>query len=519
VIPPDPPAAAPTLEEADASFDGVRDMFPIPGVEFTGFDTIDISGPGDTMAFEDEIFQSLRDLKGDATDEYFFGLFGPDFDPMIPAGESQVLGGSASHGEGLAWSTLHVLTVAHEMGHLMRKDGYHSPGADRGQPEPDNIDPHYPKYGMYPEGSIGQHGIDTGSPLNQIRDPKSYSDIMSYRSNRWISPYTSSLLSGAVLPPPQGIQGGDVALLKQPERRSVQTLFLSVDIRRNRSVQRLPSFHYPAPPRLASAHNAEFTVELADECRDTLVCGPLDGEPVGRACWPRRLYAQVPYPAGAKWLLVWEGERLLYEECLPAPPSLDLSCQVFSAGIELNWNSSPSEGVWYLVQRRDQLGKWRGLGQRTQETHTSISGSLLGSLDAVRVLATSGIATAMAMCEVAPQPSLRTFTLSARPQLRSGRRPGQSEISGWRALIHDETGRSLTGTDLLWFDDRGRMIVRGPVLQVQRIPDGVHEILLILRNRQSGRNIVSQRWKLRREGREYKLHSVDSQSQDQSYSY
>lgn len=496
----DQPAAAPTQEEAEAMFDMLLDMFPVPEVEFTGYQVIDIEGPGSSPVFEDRIFQALRDLKGDATDEFYYGLFGPDFDAEIPGSEGTALGGSAIREEGIAWSMPRggLRTVAHEMGHLLGRE--HAPGVE----DTPGIDPNFPHYGSYPWGSIGQHGVDTTDDLFPIESPVSTYDFMSYKDIVWISPYTYSALLAAAVPPGM-IQGGGGPLMQGRPRRLVETLFLAVDIRRDRSVQRLPSFHYPAPPRLAPVGDTGFTVELVDECRDRLVCWPLGGEPVGRTCWPRRLVAQVPYPAGVKWLLVWEGDRLLYEECLPTPPSLDLRCQLTSAGLELDWSSSPTAGAWYLLQWRDPAGKWRGLGPRTQETHAFVPGGLLGPQGAVRVLATSGIATTMAVCEVAPPRRRRAYSLAVRPQGRRVSRSGQADIGSWRAMVHDETGRSVSGPDLLWFDHRGLLIHTGSRLPLDRLGPDARTVTLVVRNRLGRRGLLQRTWAVQRTGRQVRL--------------
>ena len=74
------------------------------------------------------------------------------------------------------------LTFAHELGHLYERRHVNVAG------DPNN-DPDYPNYGGDPQ-SIGEVGIDTGTTPPTLHDPAGSDDLMSYGSDKWVSPYT-----------------------------------------------------------------------------------------------------------------------------------------------------------------------------------------------------------------------------------------------------------------------------------------------------------------------------------------
>jgi hypothetical protein len=73
-------------------------------------------------------------------------------------------------------------TFAHEIGHIYGRE--HVAVAD----DPDS-DPDYPNYGGDPR-SIGEVGVDLGTSPPTVHEPGDTDDIMSYGTQRWISPYT-----------------------------------------------------------------------------------------------------------------------------------------------------------------------------------------------------------------------------------------------------------------------------------------------------------------------------------------
>jgi hypothetical protein len=70
----------------------------------------------------------------------------------------------------------------HEMGHVFTCNHVAVPGDT-------SSDPNYPNYGGS-KTSIGEVGIDVGTSPPTLFGPSDTSDIMSYKSKQWISPYT-----------------------------------------------------------------------------------------------------------------------------------------------------------------------------------------------------------------------------------------------------------------------------------------------------------------------------------------
>jgi hypothetical protein len=71
---------------------------------------------------------------------------------------------------------------AHEMGHVFTCNHVAVPGDS-------SDDPNYPNYGGS-KTSIGEVGIDPGTTPPTLFGPSDTSDVMSYKSKQWISPYT-----------------------------------------------------------------------------------------------------------------------------------------------------------------------------------------------------------------------------------------------------------------------------------------------------------------------------------------
>lgn len=107
----------------------------------------------------------------DGSSRYYFGVVNPSYSSGI-AGVGYVRGKTA-----LGWDRSGADWVAaHEWGHNWGRD--HSPCGGAGGP-----DPNYP----YPGGAIGVYGLDL---TTLTLKPPSYTDVMGYCNNEWISDYT-----------------------------------------------------------------------------------------------------------------------------------------------------------------------------------------------------------------------------------------------------------------------------------------------------------------------------------------
>jgi hypothetical protein len=107
----------------------------------------------------------------DGSTRYYFGVVNPSYNSGI-AGIGYVGGKTA-----LGWDKSGAdMVAAHEWGHNWGRD--HAPCGNPGGP-----DPNYP----YANGAIGLYGLDVATLALK---PPSYTDIMGYCNNEWISDYT-----------------------------------------------------------------------------------------------------------------------------------------------------------------------------------------------------------------------------------------------------------------------------------------------------------------------------------------
>jgi hypothetical protein len=509
---------APTQAQfTSAGFAYLQDTYPMGSIVQTGYSTITFnenvnftigSGGGCGTGMNDLLTQ-MDDLRGSSNDVYLAVL--PPLTQIQTPGSN--IGGCGHPGSGAVFVD-QTLDVPHEVGHALGRN--HAP-CDPGQcnPPPANVDGNYPSYGTFPAGSIGVFGFDPVA--YQVLNPASTFDTMAYRFPQWISAYTYLALAGAGHPTEGGTGGGlggAHALTGVP----VDTLFLSVQVNRDRSVRRRVSFHYPARPAAYKPCSC-FTVELLDVDREVLVCAPLscDCNEVGHHCWPKHLRSALPYPKGSRWLLIYEDERKIHEEWIPEAPEVVIGHVVRDGDhVELTWQGKQrgdddDDGtqccqLWYLAQWYDTEDEcWRGVAPRTRDTSVRIPPSLLLRQDAlrVRVLASCGVATGMAQTRIdgydkQPGPNLQLVSRSA----------ADGSIGPLvRAVLVDPMGRHLSIRDASWMVG-SRQVAQGAALDLRTLPRRGAEVRLYLH---TDGGAYSQRWTVQREGDRFRLQPLGQQ--------
>lgn len=416
--------AAPGMADFVSTLAFTEKMFPIPNVNITSLVTIDYddeveSDINDGCGKMGDLLGTVRELRGDS-DDIVLGLFNTGLNTGSVGGCG---GGGAAVGRVGSGGT-----SAHELAHAVGRQ--HAPCDNVTRcATPANTDDNYPHYSGYDSDSIGEFGVDTAN--GAVKDPAIAHDIMGYSGNRWISPYTYKALMSRI-PATFGADAargsndhGDWIRVKQ------QVLFLKMTIGRDRAVRLQPSFHFAAYPQPRAELATRFTVELQDSGGRMLRHACLRAEAHGAPCasqdgrdedgghqdvmWPLHIYQGVPFDPAARQLVIYEGERAVYRQVIGQAPEVKLAVGEIVDNDRVYWDirwESGGQGcgnkpAHYLVQWQDALGTWRGLAARTTARSLRVAKALLGEqqVRAIRVLASSGIATGMGSWVNTPVPS------------------------------------------------------------------------------------------------------------------
>jgi hypothetical protein len=259
-----------------------------------------------------------------------------------------------------------------------------------------------------------------------------------------------------------------------------EILFLGLTIGRDRTVKRRPSFHYVAPAS-SLCDCGRFTAELLDKDRNTLICATLhsDCNRVGCKCWPKVTRDQIPYPQESKWLLVYEGEKQIYQEEIPDPPQIQINgFEQQEAGVLVKWSASKVDAngsLWYVVHWYDQRSEaWRGVAPRLQETSLLIPHALFAREQRlqIRVLATSGIATGVAT-DLATFDGWKYTPPTVQLLGSSASTDGPVKIgSVIQAGVFDSSGRQIAGDRSSWYSSNGDELASGLALDLRKLPLG-----------------------------------------------
>jgi hypothetical protein len=412
--------------------------------------------------------------------------------------------------------------VAHELGHVLGRQHAPCDNVTRCQ-RPKNTDDDYPVYSGFDSDSIGEFGFNTS--MGTVLQPGSAHDMMGYSGSAWISPYTYKALMTRIPQDNGGVADilartataagrraasprGSIAIGEQI-RMQAEHLFLRFTIERDRSVDWRTAFHFPTWTQGVHGHPTKFVVELRDEKGRTLASECLHQDDAGCGCgcggstWPKRFRQAIPYDPAARRLVVLECDTVILDQAIPDPPKVYLECRDAenrdSKVIRCRWHVDGEgvdrEGCWYLLQWRDRRGVWRGVTPRTQRTEWDVPKSLWGRGSmpvAVRVLASSGIATGMAACDV-------EFAWGGDRDVRGPRRvtvglSGVTTAAGEatvelppivRATLTGPDGATASG-EVDWFGPRGGLYGRGRSLQLSTVPYGVHVLRAAVANTGDG---------------------------------
>lgn len=521
-----PPGTLDAPDQADfvATLAFTEQLFPVPQVQISSFMTMDYdeeieSDINDGCDKMDDLLDAVRDFRGDS-DDIVLGLFNTGLNTGSVGGCGGGGGAVGRVGSGG--------TAAHEIAHALGRQ--HAPCDNVTRcATPLNTDDNYPQYSGYDSDSIGEYGFDTIN--GNTKDPSVAHDIMGYSGNRWISPYTYKALMSRIpeqfggasaaraegpLPAPQ--DRGDWIKRKQPH------LFMNIAIERDRTITLKPAFHFLAFPQAHGHTKTGFTAELVDDRGKVLKRACLYASAHGAACgcehglWPLRIRQAMSFHPKAAKLLIYECGDLKFEREITRPPEVRLDVsgadQRDRKDLVLKWDARcpgcDDDAFWYLVQWRDASGTWRGAATRTQAQTLRVPKALFRRQRqvAVRVLASSGIATGQALWEgvievAADDPRTGVgIGLAGIPARPAGQVAVQPLL---RAAVTGLSGETLANPQVRWYDRRGAELARGRTLDLRTLPPGFHGVTAVVLDTGAGSGSATWTVERRRSG-EFVIH-------------
>jgi len=495
--------AAPELSDFEDVFEFTEQTYPIPAVVITNYDTMtydedmisDISEGCDKFG---DLKDAVSDMRGDS-DDIVYGMINSGVD-------TGSVGGCGGGGVGVG-KIGNQGTAAHEVGHALGRK--HAPCDNVTRcADPADEDDDYPVYSGFDSDSIGEFGFDPRGSAGRVFHPGTAHDFMGYSGTKWISPYTYKALMSRIPSEFGGVGAGGAAFMTSAARASsfqpsrddhgewlrIKTphLFLRIDIERDRRVRFHEAFHFDTRPRPHGPNPTDFSVELLDEDGKALRsaclyaemsccgCHPWDGS------WPVCIRQAVPYHPRSRTLVLYEGEKEIFRKEILPPPVVKVEC---SGGedreadaLTVSWKVNLSKGiksedVWYLVQWQDARGTWRGSTPRTQKSELVIPKRIFNRQRqiTIRVLATSGIATGVGVCQSdisypGPRRGEPPVVRLAGVPVRGNRSLPLPPVI--RAVVESTGGQTQSRPEILWHDGRGAEIGRGRSFDLRNLPRG-----------------------------------------------
>jgi len=367
--------------------------------------------------------------------------------------------------------------LAHEAGHNLKL--YHAPCPTSGKGAPSNTDPQWP----YTNASIQEIGFDTykGGPVNRTA-----SDIMSYCSNQWISPYHWKKLFNELAPSSSSSAGVSNA--------STQTYaFVRGNVTDGGGAELDPLLVVEGngtSPSLPEGGEYCLTFYgggeevLATHCFDLSFTNSESGEPTGQA----RFSYMLPYPEGAAGVSLSRGEQPLAEmNASPHAPEITLDSP--GAGEEwggrhsVSWTATDADGddlSFALLYSHDGGENWIPMALSLTDTAAVVDMETLpgGEAARIRVLASDGFNTTHVDSPDLMVPQKAPEVLIGSPTEDGVFGPGEAvPLSG---SAHDPEDGTISDVALSWWSDRDGLLGRGSMVIVPglELSPGAHTITL-----------------------------------------
>jgi hypothetical protein len=455
----------------------LRKTYPVSRIEVASYETIDFSGdltdqsdPGYGRGWGELLLllSRLRAASVSADPHYALLPTGVPNDGCGGFGSS--LGVGASYvGEGSA--------MAQEVGHIFCRR--HAPGGDAS-----NSDPHYPSYGGYPSGSIGEYGFDPAS--GHAFSPASSHDFMGYCGNYWVSPYTyRALLDVFTNPSADNAKEG-----VEPTRGDDVYLHLGFSLRDHHRFELESGLTLPAKAIESNGGKTSHRLELRDEHGRLLSYRAVRSRD-GHHGSDEELHflESIPFCLGARRLafvccqrhdpVTFEIPRdeLKIDFVGPAPGRLG---EFWDGVVELQWKlmcKTPDRLAFFLRYTCDGGASWQpvNIGFEWKSCRVDLSRLPGGDDCRFQVIASTILQTATAQTDSFRVRQSPRRAMIAGPSLaRRVHRASTLELAG---TAHSPDGFAEEG-ELTWSSSLQGHLGNGSYLTVHDLVPGEHEIKL-----------------------------------------
>jgi hypothetical protein len=493
--------AAPSFLQCADTMRLAQRMFPISGMTIIDRGTIQMSGENLITQGDFDLVRAWIQRLRDATiqEDPAGGLILPE-ENIIYVGMLPDPGGSV-WGNALAGSIESVVgrndLFAHELGHLLLPGHDHIVDTVCANNPTGPLDPSYPDYANTPRtAGIGEFGIDLGVSPPALFNPDT-PDIMSYCTNRWISPYNyARALFGEVLSPHHE---------RRIARIGEQKLLISFRLYRDGHAELQSALHLPGPAATRSPKAPTgIMLELLDTGGSMLATAECERSPDLNDAGPYEdFHLAMPWHERARHLVVlhqdkevarWEVEEPAHER-IAARLNCHRQARDNGEGFwRVSWTPAPRENVNFTLRFTPDDGKtWLAVavGTRSTEIDVDESGLPAGPKCRFQLLTSTGFRTvAEESEEVFLSPRTRQIVIM-EPEPGTEVECGNGlRLSGDVALSLGEEHQPL---DAFWSSNRDGFIGNGLSVFAQRLSPGRHVLTLTVNNGASGESTAQVR--------------------------
>jgi len=366
---------------------------------------------------------------------------------------------------------------AHELGHNL---GRQHTGCD---PAEEGVDPGYPNPGGRISNPTSQYDANTYygfDPVGPSVIPPTWTDVMGYCPNIWISKYTYTAIYNTMRSQ-EGLQAA-VVPAAAGEHLLVQAEVSASDVVTLSTFLRIPD-SYDALGRMPGDYGIRLTGDGGAILADYPVSVAFDASDV-----PAELAAMVPWVNGTRQVAIRHGGVTLAARDVSAhAPTVSLLSpnggeQLGGATATVRWHGEDEDGdplTYGLDYSTDGGTHWQGLRFGLTGDQAALDLPHLGGSDhaRLRVWASDGINSANDASDgdfSVPAKGPRAAILSPKP----GARISYGQLLTFEGSGNDLEDGTLAGARLQWSSSLGGPLGSGSLLQTAGLITGTHTIVL-----------------------------------------